>query len=163
MSTIEELLQERWGEGLCPIVNGLIFDDGRVVLCEFKRARLDSLQAVDFKRVGVTTLEETLGGDDSYFTGVTQWCSAEISDTGKRVLCGEGGFGGDGFVALTRVDDDHLEWIAFFENSNPFVSVAYTDGYVLAESSYGDRWSFPVTHPEDATVEPIRVNGDKTE
>jgi hypothetical protein len=67
--------------------------------------------------------------------------------------CGEGGMGADGYVALIRADDDEPIWIAFFDASNPFVSVELTANNVIAMSSHGNRWNFPIEAPEKVTVE----------
>ncbi len=68
------------------------------------------------------------------------------------VYCGEGGFGGDGYVALVSAESDEPIWIAFFDTSNPFVSVELTADNVIATSNHGNRWSFPIEAPEKVTV-----------
>lgn len=155
MSSLTDLLQVKWQDGLCPIINGVVFSNGRVVLLEFKHERMNGEREVHLRKCGEKSLESVLDGDCSFFTGITELCSVECEGSDKRLVGGEGGMGGDGFVALTSGRGDHLEWIAFFENSNPFIRLACQDGSALAQSTYGDRWSFPITNPEKATVQGV--------
>jgi NAD(P)H-hydrate repair Nnr-like enzyme with NAD(P)H-hydrate epimerase domain len=70
-----------------------------------------------------------------------------------RAYCGQGGFGGDGFVALCQADTDDPLWVAFFESSNPFVSVSLLANSVVGKTTLDRKWTFPIENPERCTIE----------
>jgi len=89
------------------------------------------------------------------FTTITEMIDETATDAGRnlRAYCGEGGFGGDGFVALCWADTDKPIWIAFFETSNPFVSVSLHANCVVAQTTLDRKWTFPLEEPEKFAVE----------
>ncbi|HEX5718822.1 MAG TPA: hypothetical protein VF179_21855 [Thermoanaerobaculia bacterium] len=78
-----------------------------------------------------------------------------LDSTGNiRVCGGEGGMGADGFVAVAEASQNRLQWIAFFENSNPFVEVGLEGNQITAKTSLPYVWRFPLDSPADVWVEP---------
>lgn len=69
-----------------------------------------------------------------------------------KLYCGEGGWGGTGFVALSDLADS-LIWIGLFHFSNPFVSVDYSLGEVLATNNREEVWHFPVEKPSEIRID----------
>jgi hypothetical protein len=68
------------------------------------------------------------------------------------VAAGEGGQDGDGFVALLSGPDGRLEWLAFFDDSQPFEAVAFDADEVVARTAAGRELRFPVGAPERLVV-----------
>lgn len=136
-------LEQALGQGACPILSGLMYPDGSVLLVDavpsgpgaptFRRrttlAALDATEPLEWTTVG--TLAQAVSPDGSY-----------------SAIGGEGGMGGDGFVAVSAAADKRLLWVAFFEDSNPFEEVRFDGGDVVARSNLGREYRFPVTAPE---------------
>lgn len=68
-----------------------------------------------------------------------------IPGTGARALCGEGGMGNEGFVAV--VNEHGLVWAIFLTVSNPFYEVNIVGDCVEAMSTHGVLWRFPIARP----------------
>lgn len=80
-------------------------------------------------------------------------CEATDSARGMRAVAGDGPNGADGFVALLKSEESHIEWIAFFQSSNPFVEVEFSEGCVRAKSNLNIWWRFPVDAPDSVIQE----------
>ena len=141
-------LQSLWDKNECPILNGVMFADGFV----------EHVKPHDQPRpVGTMSLtcQERTSIDYQAklpVAGVIPSCRAEDRSTGIVAIGGEGGMGSDGFVAVTDFAN-RLQWIAFFDFSNPFVSVGFRNGEVIAENNLGERWHFPLSSPSRIKVE----------
>ena len=58
------------------------------------------------------------------------------------LCCGEGAHGSEGFFA--RLDpNERLVWVAYFEESNPFVNIKITDDHVTFETNLGVGFQIP--------------------
>jgi hypothetical protein len=66
-------------------------------------------------------------------------------------VAGEGALGGDGVVAVLG-DQNNLPWIAFFDWSNPFVSLRVEDRALEATSNLGHVWRFTLPIPQEIVV-----------
>jgi hypothetical protein len=140
MQSIQDLFRaERW-----PIVSGVYFDSGEVVLIEYAR----DLWICPGARSTLESIVE-MGRGMNWLNGLF---TAEDPRSDLRVECGEGSHGPEGFVALSR-RDGHLMWLAYFEHSNPFVTAAIEGGRINATSNLGHRWSFPIDRPEHVEVD----------
>jgi hypothetical protein len=140
-------LEHALKHGACPILNGLLYPDGSVLLVDSlpsgpgaptfgPRTSLDALDATEpLEWTTVGTLAEAVSPDGSY-----------------SAVGGEGGMGGDGFVAVTAAADKRLLWVAFFEDSNSFEEIRFDGGDVVARSNLGREYRFPVTAPERLVV-----------
>ena len=76
-----------------------------------------------------------------------------IADKGLVVTGGEcAAYGTFGFVAVSHCSDNHLEWLAFFLASNPFVDIAVSGATIIAITNLGARYVFPLGEPEKVQV-----------
>lgn len=151
----EQIIQDKWKDRMCPIVNGITFGNGMIFRLEFQDLEFDDnispLQVTERMDVELFT-----GKFGDYWTTLTSLCEFRLPQRNLLVYGGEGGFGADGFVALSRISDDYLNWLAFFDDSNPFVEVSINDESVLIGiTTLGDVWQFPLDHPESVKV--IRI------
>ncbi len=69
-----------------------------------------------------------------------------------EVLAGESDYGSDGFVAVLSNKSKKLKWIAFFSSSNPFSRLEIENNQILAKSTSGFSWIFPIDMPEAVVV-----------
>lgn len=136
-------IQRLWLSERVPAVNGIYFPDDSVCLVNFSRLeRLGTFSISSLERLQeLPDVEST--------SDLTETCSANLN--GLRAVGGEGSSGGDGFVAL--LDGEQLRWIAFFDCSNPFDSVCLERERVVAKSSHGVCWIFPLDNPEAFAIE----------
>lgn len=89
------------------------------------------------------------------------WTKALPNDVARDVathsvmIVGECGMGSDGFVALQATDDpDSLQWLAFFDFSNPFESVSFAGDFVEVRNNIGEEWCFDRSSPREIEIRP---------
>jgi hypothetical protein len=141
MQSIQDLFRaERW-----PIVSGVYFDSGEVGL-------LECVHEFWVRSVGRSRLESVMEQNPDWMTSLNVTFTAQDVRAGLQVECGEGSEGAEGFVALSR-RDGHLVWLAYLENSNPFMTAAIEGGRINATSNLGHRWSFPIDRPEQVEID----------
>ena len=71
------------------------------------------------------------------------------------VIVGECGMGSDGFVAMQASEvPDSLQWLAFFDFSNPFESVRLEKGFIKARNNIGEEWHFARSSPWRIEIHP---------
>lgn len=140
-------LEGAWQQGACPIVNGLLFPDGSVlpVLSLPSRAGAPTFGQR-------TTLKALDASAPLQWTAVGALTHAVSADGSFSAVGGEGGMGSDGFVAVAMRADNRLLWIAFFDDSNPFGEIAFDGGDVVARSTLGREFRFPVASPQGLVV-----------
>jgi hypothetical protein len=148
----ERLIQDFWQDEQCPIINGVIYGTGEILMLDFDRVTEGEDIAVSVRAAGKTNVASFLAEHENYLTSITELCELQVLEEDLRISGGDGGFGGDGFVAVSRLSDNYLKWIAFFDNSNPFEEVSFTGSQVLAISSHRDKWLFPLAQPEQVSV-----------
>jgi len=68
------------------------------------------------------------------------------------VFVGECGMGADGFVAVEELNTKKLRWIAFFDFSNPFYSVAIEKNFILVTNNLSEEWQFAVDSPWEIEI-----------
>ena len=112
-------LLKKWGNGFCPLINGVVFYDG---LC-FSVKPIDMLRAV--YPVSLQTMYPCFIQKELEIKWVHFYITYEIfiNNYGLKIMVGEGAMGEDGVVAVAD-DSSKLIWHAFFDFSNPFDSVS---------------------------------------
>lgn len=85
-------------------------------------------------------------------TGLISICRTEDKKKDIVVIGGEGGMGSDGFVAVTDLANQ-LQWLAFFDFSNPFVSVELLNEEIIGTNNLGEKWRFPLKNPSKIRIE----------
>lgn len=145
------LIRQAWRDQQVPLVDGVVFATGLLYPAEYFEltllgvggigARIDARApifvdpSVDFVTIDELAAQSDRGNDMQY-------------------SCGEGSFGSDGFLARTRLSTGELEWVAFFQQSNPFVQLAIVDDRVNVTNNHGHIWSFGKDDPLE-----IRIRG----
>ena len=136
----------------CYSVNGIQFPDGTVqclhVTVAWRRPTTYTIAAGER-----TTLQQLEAADALYENGCGVMAELTDTATGLHVLAGECfGHGGDGFVAVIDAATNGLRWLAWFEDSNPFRELALDGADLLATSTLGCRWRFPLADPANCSV-----------
>lgn len=148
----EQLVQLKWKTGMCPILNGITFGNGKIVELETYRQSSEDLLQVRIRRT--TNVEDFNTSHGDYWTEITLLCELQIRDKDLEITGGEGGLGSDGFVAVSRILDGYLLRIAFFEDSNPFIQLSVNGdcSEILGVTTLGNVWQFPIAHPEQVKI-----------
>lgn len=146
-------LPRRLKAGECPIVNGIILSNGEVYPLELSRVWQGDGYAVGLSRGSPTTLAALQEEGALEWTRVSGECRDESGATGVRVVGGEGSYGSEGFILVSRTGDGRPEWVAYFDESNPFVEVRLTETQVHAVTTLDDRWTFDLKQPGEVSVE----------
>jgi len=135
-----------------PNVSGVIFPDGRIC---FINVSSDEASGSFFKvdPTGETTLEELEKKSNLCWSDGAILAEQISNDGTLKVVCGEGDYGSDGFVAVVCLKTQKTLWIAASNTSNPFDSVELHEGCVCAKSTLGYIWRFPLNNPCQFTVE----------
>lgn len=143
-------LQAEWDAERCPVVNGIIFGDGRVRLMSVGwRGRPGDSLELSVRPAEWTTLNELAEVNPLQWTGIIPLCNCEVAARKLRIFGGEGGSGSEGFVAITNADNGEIAWIAFFNESNPFEAIEFVGEHVVAKTNLGTYWRFPLDFPEN--------------
>ncbi len=149
---IEALIQSRWQDDYCPCVDGVLFHDGSLVLMECSLITGGPTAEVQVRPLARATLASFLEYNPDSWSSIGRGCAFTWPERGLQLFAGEGGLGSDGFVACTSLDNQRLLWLAFFQCSNPFREVRGAGEEVVAVSTYGHLWFFPLANPERVRV-----------
>jgi hypothetical protein len=146
-------LQSRWSAGFCPAIDGIVKQSGEIY--EVDIDVFDVGHELEFRLRAVTLLRITDWSTDQDFEWLEISEMYEVSDFihDMCVGCGETSEGSRGFVAVSRQSDGQLDWLATFHHSNPFHKCHIDEGDVVAWSTHGTVWRFPLAHPEKITIE----------
>ncbi|OTQ57399.1 hypothetical protein B6D18_10210 [Gilliamella sp. A7] len=119
MSKINEL----WNKEKLPIKDGIYFANGESFsLVDFLNQNPDCITHIDiFKKIKL--------------------------QMGGTCLLGEGSHGSEGFIAYIT-SDEKLNWVIYFEESNPFINaVELSDAFLTVESSANYRIILDLKNP----------------
>jgi hypothetical protein len=158
-------LDASWANMRAPIVDGIMFPDGRVVLlmCSYMRNSAGR-QVLSVRRGRRTRLEAVAreGWESSLAENSTAECRAR-NGLSVRVSCGEGSLGGDGYVAATDLSMKRLLWLVFCTVSNPFVAVRVKQDVVIVESTLPSVWRIPLLEPANSPWRRVVMTGEYNE
>lgn len=125
MSKINEL----WNKEKLPIKDGIYFANGESFsfLAKF-------YPDIVIKKGKSFSLVDFLNKNPDCITDIDIFEKIKIS-TGGTCLLGEGSHGSEGFIAYIT-SDEKLNWVIYFEESNPFINaVELPDTFLKVESS----------------------------
>ncbi len=146
------IIQTAWKDEQCAMINGIVWGSGLMKLLDIDFIHdskgsiyvinaVKEMDAGELKKSGLLEL-----------TDIIQLAELFENEKGIRISCGEGGWGGEGFVAVSRIEGDYLIWIAFFDVSNPFVKISFHENEIFGVTNLGNTWKFPVDAPDRLKV-----------
>lgn len=123
-----------------PIINGILYPDG------------------NFEKVNIITYEDRKRtiqqnkikivfpfSKDTDYSGIIIQSGIICNDLNCKAICGEGSFGGDGFVMLESLTTGKMLWLASFDNSNPFINIQCDkNGFIVTNNCY-EKWYFDIS------------------
>ena len=142
-----------WKSERCPYRTGVYRPDDTVTWLEVSMEwtfREGGWVHVDV--IGRGRVERGMNGDIGDVAEITRMNERIYPELDLRISCGEGGHGSVGFIAVSKASTDDLVWLAFFGNSNPFVSASLEGDEVVVISNHGHIWHLPLNNPEGMFV-----------
>ena len=136
-----------WLQRKVAIVNGVTESSGVVHAIE----PIDSPRLLPVKLNQKSVCNEDVFGDLSC-THAIILSETSNSEHEITVFVGECGMGADGFVAVEELNTKNLRWIAFFDFSNPFHSVAIEKNLILATNNLNEEWQFAIESPWEIKI-----------
>lgn len=137
----------KWNAGECPIINGVMFSDGRY----YPVKPIDAPRSSRPIRLVYGQAESLEGVDKFQWASVGILCEATDIRTQSRVVAGEGSMGSDGVIALFG-PTGALRWVAFFDFSNSFERVWFDGVNIMAENNLMEVWQFHLDQPWEIVV-----------
>ena len=135
----------------CYSVNGIQFPDG-TVQCLHVTVAWGTPTKYTLAAGERTTLQQLEAADALYENSCGVMAELTDAASGLHVLAGECNLGGDGFVAVIEAATNRLRWLAWFDSSNPFGELTLDGTDLLATSTLGCRWRFPLADPVNCSV-----------
>jgi len=152
--------QNLWKIGDCLQIDSVQFGDDHIAILKVAyppQSYLDDQRIVP--HVSIEKREPTLAvisnEPDLPKVGLCPSHSVDFIWSSELLRCqvGEGsGWDGFGYVAVSRVADDYLYWVAFFERSNGFNLVYVENNSVVATPYLGWEYVFDLASPEKITI-----------
>jgi len=135
----------------CPSIDGIIFPTGEI---QRINVDVDWGPPVSFSlKLGTKTSINELENNQELYWSDCAILNSMIDEEGQiEVLAGESDYGSDGFVAVMSNKSKNLKWLAFFACSNPFSKLGIDNNQILATSTLGHTWIFPLNKPESVIV-----------
>ncbi len=137
------LIQKEWLNNKLLIMDGIVFNDGRVFIMDINSNDL-------FLSSIRTNIESYLLSHPNYWGELVFQDSLCLPNDLGKVFCGGGAYGGDGFVTL--VSKNMLIWSIFFQTTNPFIKIRYINGDICVTSGNGYELFVPYTAPEKLRI-----------
>lgn len=109
-----------------PIVNGILYPDGNFEQINTQKTKFEF-------------------SEDTIFSDIIINSEIICEDSGYKAICGEGSYGGDGFVMLEKLHTKELLWLASFDNSNPFIDIIYSGNNIIATNNLYKKYCFDIS------------------
>ena len=152
----EAIIQSLWANEECIDLNSVQFGTGEVVLLDVPDDIPDETTSIRFRVKGRIPARDAIrlpGVTLSAGLSASAEAPVLLEELGLRITGGEcAAYGTFGFVAVSRISDDYLVWLAFFLNSNPFVTLSSDGTSVVAKNNLGARYVFPLDRPHGVQV-----------
>lgn len=121
-----------WEERLVLVRQGIYFQDGSARELTIEPTAVGGMSVGD-----PIDVDAVLSDDPEDTTSVDAvLAEAMVRGSGRVLLAGECDYGSDGYFALLEPDRSLL-WLAFFDSSNPFVTIDLHGNVAVLRSSNG--------------------------
>ncbi|MFT6501171.1 MAG: hypothetical protein ACJASQ_001283 [Crocinitomicaceae bacterium] len=152
-------LNELWKEEKCPLVDGVLFDDGTVL--EFSVTDSPSGRLLfDVKRK--TDIKEILGPELDNYTHLYHSRLNKIHGP-HRYMAGEGSWGGDGYVACLDLKTNAVLWVFTSDKINPIVGLDFSNGRIMATNNWSTLFSIDINYSDQKAIVIVESDSSKAE
>ncbi len=141
---IDKLLRdEKW-----PALNSITFSDGKMTLMDI---RIYNVNDYYINPIADTTINSFLKYNKDDLSPFDAYSTLQA---GKyEINVGSAALEQEGVIYVTDVQDKHLEWFYFFEDSNQFKSVTVNEvGEIHAITEGNITWVIPITDPLNLSI-----------
>lgn len=132
---------ELWHKGRLPLLNGFLLGDGR---CFGVKHNVPYSAVLNIAPQSITI-------DPAKDYSAIDIMAETVYD-GDHIYCGEGSFGGDGFV-IALSDINKIAWLFIYDNANSFVSMQIRDGVLCIQNNCQITWRFNLANPLDMSID----------
>lgn len=150
------VIQTLWNRDECLDLDSVQFGNGRVMLLDVPARIPTAAEGIQIRQrcwLGIREAMKLPGVTLDVGLSASGGPPIILADKGLRVSGGEcAAYGAFGYVAVSRCSDNHLEWLAFFLSSNPFVDFVVTDDSIIATTNLGAKYAFPLGEPEKVQI-----------
>lgn len=143
-------IENEWKSGKLPIINGILYSDGKIDWINIEFGQNGRV----IRNGSKIHLNDLVADNDLNFTEVAILDRKDDLINNAVIYCGDGGMGGDGFV-LVESKTGSFEWLAFFENSNPFEKIEIFNDSICLYNNLNEKWIFNFHFPINLTVEKL--------
>lgn len=141
----DRTIQEHWSNSSLPHFSGIIAGNGMMVAMGEQNFFVDGKIQQHVYPICETSIDSFLGFDNEFVEVAFDDRRVPVPGTNCFAIGGEGEMGNEGFVAV--VNGAGLVWAGFFTGSNPFHQVHVADDCVVARTTHGTTWRFPLSAP----------------
>ena len=152
---IHKLIQEKFNEEECPLFDGIVFGTGAIVIMECRLLVIDEKTEFCVHPIARAPLQSFLNYNPEGWASISTLATSHWERQGVILTFGEGCHGSYGFVAVSNIASERLQWLAFFQRSNPFLEARIEGSEVVAISNLEHTWRFPIDQPELVRVEGV--------
>jgi hypothetical protein len=157
MTTIPSI-NELWKNEECPLVDGVIFNDGTVI--EFSTTNsLSGGLIFDVKRK--TDLKEILQNNPDNYKCLYHSALEKIHES-NRYTAGEGSWGGDGYIACLDLKTNDVLWIFTSDKINPIIDLDFSNGKIIAKNNNNSVFSIEVKYLDKKVIISEEIENDTT-
>jgi hypothetical protein len=154
---------EQWKNGYTLWFDNITFADGRIIPLYVERSYEShdpSIQHISIQPIAQISLDDVLNINKDPWSGVhadTKWdtqdarCDEDASQT-YRAQCGGGAHGSTGFVGLADAVSHAYIWVAHFQWSEQFHTIAFEKEKIVAHTKTA-TWSFLLNAPEHIDIQ----------
>ncbi len=130
-----------------PIVNGILYPDGN-----FEQVNI--ITDENWKRTVRQNQIKTVFPfiNNTVYSDIIVQSEIICDDLGCKAVCGEGSYGGDGFVMLENLITKKLLWLASFDNSNPFISIQRDKNGFIVTNNCNEKWYFDISDTDNVKI-----------
>lgn len=122
-----------------PIVNGILYSNGHieryVITADENWYRTVSKDNAVSEISPENIIETAACINDEYVC-------AEID---IKFTCGEGSYGGDGFILAETNKSNQMVWLISFDDANPFVKLEKKGNFLFSINNCGEVWCINIT------------------
>lgn len=118
-----------------PIINGIMYGDGYI-------EGVDILTQSDRKRI--LRKHRFCSQSDIIYSHAYPNSELILEEMNSKNICGEGSYGGDGFILSMTLDSNQLLWLASFDDSNPFISIQLKEHRIYVTNNCYEVWKIDV-------------------
>lgn len=130
------LLEKAWSNGKLPIIHGIVKGNGLYYEIENLKNRIGVAKPIPF----------LFDFSENSFSRITSLFEIRIGE--YTLYCGEGSWGGDGFIYVENTETKKLLWCIFNDTINPIIKCTLSDDKLIAENNNECQYIFDFENPE---------------